>query len=154
MKKNPLEILLWSIALPGFGQLLNRKYVKGLTLILLEFIINIRANLNQIIMLSFQGETQTAASVTDYQWLLFYPCLYMFGMWDGYKDAGGGTESYDAIPFVGGAFFGTVGIMYSNRFEFGGVLLGPVWLPMLTAFAGIGIGNILRSRMKRGHLSG
>ena len=33
---NPTEKLLWSIALPGFGQMLNGKYVKGILLIILE----------------------------------------------------------------------------------------------------------------------
>jgi hypothetical protein len=144
MKKNPLEILLWSIALPGFGQLLNRRYLKGLLLILLEFVINTRSNLNRIIMLSFQGDTQAAVSTVDFQWLLFYPCIYMFGMWDGYKDAGGGAETYDTLPFVGAAFCGTVGIMYSNRASVGGVVMGPVWFPMLLAVIGIGAGHMLR----------
>jgi TM2 domain-containing membrane protein YozV len=38
---NEKETLLWSIALPGFGQFLNGKYVKGLTLLFLEFLVNV-----------------------------------------------------------------------------------------------------------------
>ena len=33
------EKLLWSIALPGLGQLLNKKYAKGIMVIFLELLI-------------------------------------------------------------------------------------------------------------------
>src|SRR5699024_6540294 len=88
--EKPKEILLWSIAFAGFGQLLNRKYVKGILLIVLEFLINVKGNINWVILLSFQGEIQQAIQQADYQWLMFYPCLYFFAIWDAYKDAGGG----------------------------------------------------------------
>ena len=47
MNKNPFEKLMWSIALPGFGQYLNGKYFKGTILLILEFLINVQANFNQ-----------------------------------------------------------------------------------------------------------
>ena len=50
---NPYEKLLWSIALPGFGQLLNGKYVKGIIFILLEFVVNVQANFNEVITIKF-----------------------------------------------------------------------------------------------------
>lgn len=56
IEKVIIEKVLWSIALPGFGQLLNGKFTKGLLCIFLEFLINIQSNINQIIKLSFQGE--------------------------------------------------------------------------------------------------
>lgn len=139
-----IETLLWSIAFPGFGQFLNRKYVKGIVLIVLEFVINLGANLNQIILLSFLGEIEEAIRQVNFQWLMFYPCVYMFGMWDAYKDAGGGTSSYAFLPFVSAAYFATVGVMYSSRFRIMGVFVGPVWLPMLLCFMGIGIGISVR----------
>ncbi len=33
---NPFEKLLWSIAIPGVGQLLNEKYIKGIEFIIKE----------------------------------------------------------------------------------------------------------------------
>ena len=56
MNKNAFEKLLWSIALPGFGQYLNGKYFKGTVLLILEFLINIQSNFNQVILISFHGE--------------------------------------------------------------------------------------------------
>ena len=49
-KEGRIEKVLWSIALPGFGQLLNGKFLKGLLLILLEFLINVQSNFNQAII--------------------------------------------------------------------------------------------------------
>ncbi|AZV43255.1 membrane protein [Peribacillus asahii] len=80
MNKSAFEKLMWSIALPGFGQYLNGKYFKGTVLLILEFLINVQANFNQVILLSFHGEIGDAIQHADYQWLMFYPCLYLFAM--------------------------------------------------------------------------
>ncbi|MGG1516517.1 hypothetical protein ABE504_13950 [Paenibacillus oryzisoli] len=144
MKKSiQLEVILWSIALPGFGQLLNGKLLKGLLLIGLEFLINVNSNLNVIIISSFHGEIEKTINQTNYQWLMFYPCIYMFGMWDAYKDAGGDTRPYSTIPFVFGAFFGTVGVIFSTYY------LGAVWLGIIGCFVGILIGTLIKSALRR-----
>jgi hypothetical protein len=146
MKPNtsPIEMLLWGIALPGFGQLLNGKYLKGIVLIALELLINAGARLNLIIISSFQGQIETAIRQVDYQWLMFYPCVYMFSIWDAFKDAGGGQSRYASLPFVFSALIGAVGIIYSSTLRLFGVLFGPVWLPMLFAFLGLGAGFMLK----------
>lgn len=51
--KRPSEVLLWSVAFPGFGQLLNKQYVKGLTFILLEVNINMQGKINVALVHSF-----------------------------------------------------------------------------------------------------
>lgn len=137
------ELIFWSIALPGFAQLLNGKYVKGLLFVVLEFLINVKANFNKAIFLSFQGEINQAIEQTNYQWLMFYPCLYMFAMWDGYRDVGGMKTPYSFLPFVFTAYFLTVGVIYSSKLKVFGVLLGPVWLPILFLPIGIGVGLII-----------
>lgn len=139
------ELIFWSIALPGFAQLLNGKYVKGLLFILLEFLINVKANFNKAILLSFQGEINQAIEQTNYQWLMFYPCLYMFAMWDGYRDVGGIKTPYSFLPFVFTAYFLTVGVIYSSKLKLFGVLLGPVWLPILFLPLGLGVGFLFSS---------
>ncbi|MDL4843059.1 hypothetical protein [Aquibacillus rhizosphaerae] len=138
------EVLLWSIALPGFGQILNQKYIKGIVFIGLEFLVNVQANFNEVIRFSFLGETHLALAQTDFGWLMFYPCLYFFAMWDAFYDAGGGKGAYDFLPFVFSAYFVTVGLMYASKVKLFGVLLGPVWLPMLSVIPGVVIGFILK----------
>jgi len=128
-----IEMLYWSIAFPGFGQFLNGKLIKGIVLILLEFLINVQANLNTVIVYSFHGEINKAIQQVDYQWIMFYPCIYMFAIWDAYKDAGGGGP-YAFLPFVLGAYLGTIGVIYSSE------LLGPIWLPITFLISGSFIG--------------
>ncbi|WP_035323617.1 hypothetical protein [Peribacillus kribbensis] len=146
---NPIEKLLWSIALPGFGQLLNRKYVKGLLFVFLEFLINGQSHFNQVIFLSFHGDISHAILQTNYHWLLFYPCLYFFAMWDAWKDAGGGRGRYSFLPFVSCAYMVTVGTIYSPRFTLFGLLLGPIWLPILSVIPGVLIGLAIKWGMDK-----
>lgn len=140
-----IEAILWSIAFPGFGQILNGKYLKGILLIVLEIVINVQSNLNVVIISSFHGDIRTTIDQMSYQWLMFYPCVYMFGIWDAYKDAGESTKPYAVFPFAFGAFFGTIGVIFSQDF------LGALWLGLsglLIGFLiGMGLQFILRSRL-------
>ncbi|MGG4371960.1 hypothetical protein ABEW47_25710 [Priestia megaterium] len=134
------ESILWSIALPGFPQILNGQLLKGILFIILELIINVMANFNEAIRLSFIGNIEGAVSQANYRWLMFYPCLYFFAMWDAFKDAGGGKQPYSYLPFVSSAFFVTVGTIYSAQTKVFGVLLGAVWFPILWVIPGLIIG--------------
>ncbi|MFB4164145.1 hypothetical protein ACE1TI_09960 [Alteribacillus sp. JSM 102045] len=140
-----LEMLLWSIALPGFGHLLIGKYIKGFIFIFLEILINVMANFNQVIVLSFHGNIQEAIEQTDYQWLMFYPCLYFFAIWDAYKEAGGGTRPFAYLPLAFSAYFVTVGLIFSPSFTIYGISPGPMWLPMIFLPIGLGVGSIIRT---------
>ncbi|RPK00182.1 hypothetical protein [Priestia endophytica] len=139
-----MEKLLWSIALPGFGQLLNGKYIKAIVFIFLELFINIQGNFNTVILLSFHGKIEEAIQQTNYGWLMFYPCLYFFAMWDAYRDDGRGKDRYAFLPFVFAAYFVTIGLIYSTNLKLFGVLFGPVWLPMLSVIPGVVIGLFLK----------
>jgi hypothetical protein len=116
-KSKHIEVLFWSIAFPKFEQFLNGKFLKGVTFLILEFLINSQSNLNTIIISSFQGQIEKAIGETNFQWLMFYPCVYLFSMWDAYRDAGGSTEPYSFLPFVFSAYFGTVGVVYSDTID-------------------------------------
>ncbi len=145
MKKlTKLEAVLWSIAFPGFGQLLGQQYIKGILFIILEFMINVCSKFNSAIMYSFLGEIEKAESVVNYQWLMFYPCVYMFAMWDSYRTAMPAEEKYSFLPFVFSAYFVTVGLMVSPKVTVFHVHPGPVFLPMLFLVPGLLIGFILR----------
>ncbi|HLR08954.1 MAG TPA: hypothetical protein VK136_06785 [Bacillota bacterium] len=143
-KSKALEVLMWSIALPGFGQLLNRKWIKGIILIILEFVINVLGNFNWIIILSYHGKIQEAIAETNYLWLMFYPCLYFFAIWDAYKDAGGGRKPFAFLPFVFSAYMTTIGLIFSADFKLFGVFIGPIWLPILSLPVGLALGAGIR----------
>lgn len=147
--KNPTEVLLWSIVLPGFGQFLNGKYIKGLALLSLEFLVNVKGHLNEVILLSFQGENEKAIQQADYQWLMFYACLYSFAMWDAYKDAGGGKTPFASLPFVFSVYFVTIGMIYSSKITLFGEKIGPLWLPLLSVIPGLLAGYILQRILRK-----
>jgi hypothetical protein len=142
-KSTGLERALWSVAIPGFGQFLNKKYFKGIVLIIIEIVINVKANINTLIILSFYGQTEIAVNKADYQWLMFYPCVYIFSIWDAYRD-GREIPPLMYLPFALAAYTETIGVIYSKTFRIGGVLLGPIFLPMICIFLGLGIGFIIR----------
>ncbi|MFC4102132.1 hypothetical protein [Paenibacillus xanthanilyticus] len=146
-KSEQIEKVLWSIALPGFGQLLKKHYVTGVILIAAELLINVNAHLNEIIMLSFLGEIEEAVHTANYQWLLFYPCFYMFGIWDAYRIPGSG-RGFSFTASVLAAYCATVGVFYSKNRIFG-VVWGPVWLPMIGCFVGLAAGLLLQQVLKR-----
>lgn len=140
-----LEALLWSIAFPGFSQLLIKEYVKGILFVVLEILINVQAHFNDIIVLSFNGEISAAIAETNYQWLMFYPCLYFYSMWDAYKNAEGDVAKGMFLPFAFSAFFVTLGLIFSEHLTLFGVLFGPVFLPIVFLIPGLIVGFILKA---------
>lgn len=146
IKKNltKLEAVMWSIALPGFAQLLTGNLVKGILFVLLEFLVNVMSNFNKGIMYSFLGETEKAMYIMDYQWLMFYPCLYMFAMWDAYRSVMPEDEKISFLPFVFSAYFITVGLMISPKIKIFGLFPGPVFLPMIFVIPGVLSGFLIR----------
>lgn len=139
-----VEKALWSVAIPGFGQFLNGKYIKGAILILLEFLINNQSNINKAIVLSFNGRTSQAVQQTNYQWLMFYPCVYVFGIYDAYRDGTDNRAPMLYIPYALSAYIGTVGAVYSGSFKIAGALLGPIFCTMLFMVLGLIFGFGIR----------
>ncbi|OCA85658.1 hypothetical protein A8F94_12330 [Bacillus sp. FJAT-27225] len=145
MKKlNKLEAIVWNIALPGFSQILSGSLIKGILFILLEIIINVNGHFNEAIMHSFMGNIPAAFDTIDYGWLMFYPCLYMFALWDAYRTAMTEDEKGSFLPFVFGAYFVTVGLMISSRVTVADITPGPVFTPMLFLIPGLLIGYVLK----------
>jgi len=106
--------------------------------------INIHSNLNEVIILSFNGNISEAIKITDYGWLLFYPCIYVFAIWDACRDAGGANDRFLFLPFVIASYLGTVGVIYSSNLKIDGFYLGPIFLPLLFIFLGFGVGMLIR----------
>ncbi|WP_254179203.1 hypothetical protein [Cytobacillus oceanisediminis] len=68
-----------------FAQVLHGKLYKRTLFIVLVVLIHINSIFNEVIRLSFHGKIQEAIVLTNYQWLMFYPGLYFFAMWDALK---------------------------------------------------------------------
>jgi predicted transporter len=143
-KMGRLEAVLWNIAFPGFSQLLSGQYIKGILFVFLEFLINSKSQFNLAIMYSFIGEMERAYSVLNYQWIMFYPCVYMFAIWDAYRFAMPEDEKLSFLPFVFSAYFVTVGIMYSTKMTIFKMNLGPIFLPILFLLPGLICGFLMK----------
>ncbi|MCM3114172.1 hypothetical protein M3610_02555 [Neobacillus sp. MER 74] len=143
-KMSKLEAVFWNIAFPGFSQLLMGQYIKGILFVTLEVMINSNSHFNSAIMYSFLGEINNAEKVLNYQWLMFYPCVYLFSLWDGYRSAMPENEKYSFFPFVFGAYFVTVGLMVSPKVTIFQIHPGPVFLPMLFLIPGLLIGFLIK----------
>ncbi|TCP29762.1 hypothetical protein EV207_10854 [Scopulibacillus darangshiensis] len=143
------EALLWSIAFPGFGQLIDRQYIKGVLLVILEIVINVQAHFNDIIVLSFNGHIHAAIEAVNIQWLMFYPCVYFFSMWDAYRNAKGEKDDGAFLPFVFSAYFVTLGLIFSSEIRLFGILFGPVFLPMVFLIPGLIFGLIIKFFMNK-----
>lgn len=135
VNRSPSIAMLWSVCIPGFGQLYNRDYVIGVLLFIIEIVVNVNSKLNLAIVYSFTAQTLLAAQVVDYQWLLFYPCVYAYSLWQAYNKAveinwlnkGAGPDGpplHFNGAFIGSAFCGTLGVIYSPVIGpvFGGIL--------------------------------
>jgi hypothetical protein len=84
-KKSPWAALLWSLTMAGFGQLYNRDYIIAFALLGSEIIVNFNANLNLSVVYTFHAEFLKSHDVVNYQWALFYPSIWGFGMWQAYN---------------------------------------------------------------------
>jgi TM2 domain-containing membrane protein YozV len=83
--KNPWVVAFFSFSYPGFGHLLQHRYVAGFILIIWETFINGVANVNLGIFYSLLGDFDKAKDVLNERWLILYVSIYMFGIWDGYR---------------------------------------------------------------------
>ncbi|GAB6179674.1 hypothetical protein JCM14036_09930 [Desulfotomaculum defluvii] len=84
---NPWSSLIWSALLTGFGHLYTSKALKGIILFGWMVAIIIFSKINHAIIYTLIGEFERVNKVLDYQWLLFFPSIYVFAMWDSYNDA-------------------------------------------------------------------
>jgi hypothetical protein len=148
----PVELIFWSIALPGFGQILNKHYIKAIVFIFLEFLVNVQGGLNQAIVHSFHGDIQLAIQTVDYQWIMFYPCLYVFAMWDAFKAAKDQANitptPYESIPFSVAAYITTIGVIFSNKPIFS-ITFGPIFTPIIAIFLGFIFGGFVKKWLTR-----
>ncbi|MEQ6378208.1 hypothetical protein RZN25_15455 [Bacillaceae bacterium S4-13-56] len=139
--QSPWAALLWSIAIPGFGQFYNRDYFLGLLLIGWEVLVNLQANVNESILYSFNGELYKAYEVSDLSWGLFYPAVFCYSIWQAFNKAlkmnvENSVEGENILlrPHLTGFFFGmTIGMDFGLIWSF---FISPV-------FSGLSLGLIL-----------
>ncbi|MFC4184366.1 hypothetical protein [Saccharococcus thermophilus] len=107
---------LFSILMPGFGQIYNGQLMKGTLFIIVEHFHNIFGRINQAIHLDFNGLHQQAVETTNFGYLLLYPGFYAYCVWDAWYNAKPNADkTKTAIPFITGGFLGEIGAIFGNR---------------------------------------
>lgn len=127
-----------SIVMPGGGQIYNRQILKGFTFFFWEHTLNFLGLINKAIYLDFNGHHSEALKVINYQFAMFYPAIYVLGVYDAFRDADiEAPNKHAAIFFVLGGLLGTFSIVYSNHLPF------PLLLGGLSMIVPILIGSVL-----------
>ncbi len=107
---------LFSMLMPGFGQIYNHQFFKGIIFVVLEHYDNVTGNINDAIHLDFNGMHQQAIEAANYGSLLFYPGFYAYTVWDAWYHAKtGANKTTSAIPFIIGGFVGEFGAIFSSK---------------------------------------
>ncbi|AWI11030.1 MULTISPECIES: hypothetical protein [Bacillaceae] len=124
---------LFSILMPGFGQIYNGQIKKGIFLLVVEHFDNMLGKINRSIQLDFNGFHQEALATVIYDAMLFYPGFYVYTVWDAWFYAKEGADKgKTAIPFIIGGFLGELGAIFASKLPFPTLICGLLMIiPML-----------------------
>jgi TM2 domain-containing membrane protein YozV len=85
-RRVPYLAALWSAIIPGFGQLYLDRGLKALCMMAWYLTVIFQSNLSMAALHILRGEMAQATAVIDFQWFLFWPSIFMFGIVDAYHD--------------------------------------------------------------------
>lgn len=145
-EQNPWSLVWWSAAFPGAGHMQLCKYGTGAMLMIWEFVINVKAHINEAIFYSMIGEFNIAKDVIDTKWFFMYMSVYVFGMWDCYRVAidfnkySQLADRYDSpiMPF-------NIGALEINYLDYRKPWNGVIWSLFMP-----GLGSIYANRLPMG----
>lgn len=84
--RDPLMAALWSAALPGAGQFYAGRGLKSLTMMGWYLAVVLQSGMANAIFHTVLGEWEAASRNLNFQWLLFWPSIYIFGIVDAYTE--------------------------------------------------------------------
>ncbi|CAM3403963.1 hypothetical protein [Marinicrinis lubricantis] len=95
-KRNPVMSVIWSLFMPGLGQLYIHRILTAFfamvwTIIFLYFSKTLIA-----VQLLFLGEVQQSTAILDPQWLLYMPSMWGFAVYDSYMNTVENNKLFDA----------------------------------------------------------
>ncbi|ART75111.1 hypothetical protein B4U37_03205 [Sutcliffiella horikoshii] len=94
-KRSPVMAVLWSLFIPGLGQLYLHRIVTAFFVIVWVIVFFYFSDGLEAVSLLFLGEIEKATSVIDPEWLLFFPSLYGFAIFDSYINTVENNKLYD-----------------------------------------------------------
>lgn len=85
-KRNPVVAVMWSMFIPGLGQLYIHRILTAIFLIVWLVIFHYQWHFAEGILLLILGKVKEATSVLKPEWLLFMPSLFGFAVYDSYMN--------------------------------------------------------------------
>lgn len=85
-KRNPLMSVVWSLFVPGLGQLYIHRILTAFFVILWVVTFFYFSHALEAASLLFLGEIEKATSILNPEWLLFLPSHYGFAVFDAYMN--------------------------------------------------------------------
>lgn len=94
-KRNPVLAVMWSLFIPGLGQLYIHRILTALFLIIWLVAFFYYSHVLEAVSLLFLGEVQKATSVLKPKWLMMLPSLYGFAAYDAYMNTVENNKLYE-----------------------------------------------------------
>ncbi|MEQ6378693.1 hypothetical protein RZN22_11675 [Bacillaceae bacterium S4-13-58] len=94
-KRNPFMSIIWSLFVPGLGQLYIHRIVTAFFVIIWTVVFFYFSHGLEAISLLFLGKIEEANSILNPEWTLFFPSLYGFAVFDSYINTVENNKLYD-----------------------------------------------------------
>ncbi|URZ03191.1 hypothetical protein [Clostridium felsineum] len=94
-KRKPWVATIWSLLIPGGGQLYIHRLINAFFIVVWWIIICLNAKFLSSMHYTLLGDFQKAKSLVDMQWLLNIPSLYFFAMYDAYVNTVENNKLFD-----------------------------------------------------------
>lgn len=83
-RRVPWVAMLWSLLMPGLGQLYIHRLVNGFFILSWWIVIAYYSKIAEATYLTFLGEFAKAKATVDMEWMLFLPSIYGFACYEAY----------------------------------------------------------------------
>ncbi|MCM3732780.1 hypothetical protein M3196_14090 [Fictibacillus nanhaiensis] len=94
-KREPTMAFLWSLFMPGLGQLYIHRLITAFFVIVWSVVFFYFSHTLEAVSLLFVGQVQKATSVLNAEWLLFLPSVYGFAVYDSYVNTVENNKLYE-----------------------------------------------------------
>jgi hypothetical protein len=94
-KRNPVMSFLWSLFVPGLGQIYIHRITTAFFIIIWVVIFAYYSHSLEAISLLFLGKVKEATAVLKPEWLLFFPSIYGFALFDSYMNTVENNKLYE-----------------------------------------------------------
>ncbi|MBY7145021.1 hypothetical protein KFZ56_18550 [Virgibacillus sp. NKC19-3] len=83
-KRNPVMAVIWSLFVPGLGQLYNHRIITAFFMIIWGIVFFYLSHYLDAVVLLIMGEVRQATTVLQPEWLLMLPSIFGFAVYDSY----------------------------------------------------------------------